>query len=527
MAPCREGGQVLPVHLHSSDKMVFRKPPDGGWGWVVVVVSFFTQFLCYGSPLAVGVLYLEWLDAFGEGKGKTAWVGSLANGIGLLASPVCSICVSSFGARPVAIFSGFMVAGGLMMSSFAPNIYFLYISYGIVVGLGCGLLYTATVTITCHYFDKRRGLALGLISTGSSVGLFIYAALQRELIDLYGLDGCLLIVGALSLNILACGSLMRPLESSDSPPPEKPCVDKVPDQYFVYHEKEKTVEENISILEKGYVDEKCVNNMPDYKQDSILNKNVLSSINVNEKDTYKKKVVEQTNFCKQLAKRKWQRYLNYWEETVVLFKNKVFSALFVAILLFDIGGFPPSLLMEDVARSANINEDDYHMPLISIIGIMTAVGKLTLGILADFKWVNTLYLYVTTLLMTGVALFAIPFAKSYLTLAMLSGILGFLTGNWSIFPYVTTKTVGIEKLTHAYGILMFFAGLGNSLGPPIVGWFYDWTQEYDTAFYFSGFCVLLGGFLLLLAALPCWNACTHQSTKLPPNTYSYKVASSA
>lgn len=78
--------QVLPLPLRPADKMVFRKPPDGGWGWVIVVVSFFTQFLCYGSPLAVGVLYLEWLDAFGEGKGKTAWVGSLANGIGLLAS---------------------------------------------------------------------------------------------------------------------------------------------------------------------------------------------------------------------------------------------------------------------------------------------------------------------------------------------------------------------------------------------------------------------------------------------------------
>lgn len=75
-------------------RMAFRKPPDGGWGWVIVVVSFFTQFLCYGSPLAVGVLYLEWLDAFGEGKGKTAWVGSLANGIGLLASKCrSSICL--------------------------------------------------------------------------------------------------------------------------------------------------------------------------------------------------------------------------------------------------------------------------------------------------------------------------------------------------------------------------------------------------------------------------------------------------
>lgn len=61
---------------------------------MIVAVSFFTQFLCYGSPLAVGVLYLEWLDAFGEGKGKTAWVGSLANGIGLLASKCrSSICL--------------------------------------------------------------------------------------------------------------------------------------------------------------------------------------------------------------------------------------------------------------------------------------------------------------------------------------------------------------------------------------------------------------------------------------------------
>lgn len=66
--------------------MEIKKSPDGGWGWVIVLVSFFTQFLCYGSPVAVGVLYVEWLDAFGEGKGKTAWVGSLASGVGLLAS---------------------------------------------------------------------------------------------------------------------------------------------------------------------------------------------------------------------------------------------------------------------------------------------------------------------------------------------------------------------------------------------------------------------------------------------------------
>ncbi|XP_077206778.1 monocarboxylate transporter 9 isoform X2 [Paroedura picta] len=425
-----------------------------------------------------------------------------------------------------------MVASGLMMSSFAPNLYYLLFSYGILVGLGCGLLYTATVTITCQYFEKRRGLALGLISTGSSVGLFIYAALQRKLIELYGLEGCLLIVGALSLNILACGSLMRPLRSRGSSLPERPCLDKIPDQYLIYNEKEKSLyEDNLNILEKASAEEKSMTTAPSSgcKQDSLVDKNRLSSGAPKETDAYKMKVAEQSYFCQQLLKKKWHLYLDYWAETLGLFKNKVFSSLFIAIFFFDIGVFPPSLLMEDIARSSNISEENCIIPLVSIIGIMTAIGKLALGILADFNWVNTLYLYVLTLIMTSVALVLIPFAQTYVMLAVLSGVLGFLTGNWSIFPYVTTKTVGIEKLAHAYGILMFFAGLGNSLGPPIVGWFYDWTNSYDTAFYFSGLCVLFGGLLLLVAALPCWNrlGSSHQPEKPLPNLYSYKVTATA
>lgn len=35
-------------------------------------------------------------------------------------------------------------------------------------GLGCGLVYAATLTITCQYFDKRRGLALGIVTTGTA-----------------------------------------------------------------------------------------------------------------------------------------------------------------------------------------------------------------------------------------------------------------------------------------------------------------------------------------------------------------------
>lgn len=281
---------------------------------------------------------------------------------------------------------------------------------------------------------------------------------------------------------------MRPLQSSECSLPEKTALKNVPDRYSIYNEKEKNLEENTNILEKSYSCEEAYKSTVangDWKQESLLHKNPTTTGHTKETETYKKKVAEQTYFCKQLAKRKWQLYKIYCGETVTLFKSKVFSALFIAIFLFDIGGFPPSLLMEDVARSSNVREEEFIMPLTSIIGIMTAVGKLILGILADFKWINTLYLYIATLISMGLALCAIPFAKSYVTLAILSAILGFLTGNWSIFPYVTTKTVGIEKLSHAYGILMFFAGLGNSLGPPIIGKMFILRSTHFTVFLYD------------------------------------------
>ncbi|XP_056385873.1 monocarboxylate transporter 9 [Hyla sarda] len=502
--------------------MTHQKPPDGGWGWIIVLASFFIQFLCYGSPLSVGVLYVEWLDVFDEGKGKTAWVGSLAAGVGLLASPLCSASVSSFGARPVTIFSSFLVAGGLIISSFAPNVYFLYFSYGFMVGFGCGLLYTATVTITCQYFEKRRGLALGIVSTGSSVGTFVYACLQKELISIYGIDGCLLIIGALALNILACGIVMRPLPQLPEATEEKPCLQTVPDAYLIYHEKDKTQEENIGMLEKEKSNE-ANGNCCTQEEPPQSNNGIMVQFDTM-KDKCKNKVKEKEN-CKQLVKNKCHSYLDYWEDTINLFKNKVFAALFINILLFDIGGFPPSLLMEDVAKSANIDKKDMIVPLVFILGIMMAVGKLVLGILADFKWINSLYLYVFTLIIAGLAVVAVPFAKTYATLAIISGTIGFFSGNWSIFPYVTTNTVGLDKLTHAYGILMFFAGAGNCLGPPIVGWFFDWTESYDIAFYFCGTCVILGALGMLLVALPFWKDCKTKKLEPSPKSYSYKVAS--
>ncbi|XP_049592777.1 monocarboxylate transporter 9 isoform X2 [Syngnathus scovelli] len=464
---------------------------DGGWGWAIVVASFLAQLLAYGSPQSVGVLYPEWLHTFQEGKGMTAWVGSLVAGVGLIASPVCSACVDNFGARPVTIFSGVMVAGGLMLSAFAPNVQFLIFSYGIVVGLGCGLVYAATLTITCQYFDKRRGLALGVVTTGTSVGAFIYATAQNELIVLYGLDGCLLIIGALALNLMACAGFMRPLNMPGYYLKQRAALERNTEQ---------------QLFEKPQPDDlKTVPGSTACAQDkSLMAKELLITTDGIRVETKRSGFLARLGIMR-VIKKKRQAYSKYMSSMHELLQKQAMVAFCIGVFLFSLGAFPPVLLIEDVAQSQGLIEEVSVIPLVSIGAIATCVGKLVLGVLVDIRWINSIYLYAFTMFAGGVALLLIPVTKSYLGLQILSAILGFFSGNWSITSYITTKIVGLDRLTQAHGIVMFFGGFGIMLGPPVVGWFFDWTQSYDLAFYFSGSCVLLGALVLFLLTLPCRN----------------------
>lgn len=480
---------------------------DGGWGWMIVWVSFMAQLLSFGSPQSVGVLYPEWLIAFQEGKGMTAWVGSMVSGVSLITSPVCSACVDNFGARPVTVFSGVMVAGGLMLSAFAPNVSFLIFSYGIVVGMGCGLAYAATLTITCQYFDKRRGLALGIVTTGTSVGGFIYASLQNELIELFGLEGCLLIVGALALNLMACAGPMRSLN--------------LPGYYLKQRAALQQTEEPLYTKPTAVIiesDDNPIKSTPGSADNTTAIKLLITKepkeLQASEEERRGK--VLSCSIVAQAIKKCMRPYGEYLCMALELLQDRVFVAFCITLFLFSLGAFPPVLFMEDVAQTEGLIDGIALIPLVSIVSITTGIGKLVLGVMADMPGVNSLFLYALTVMGSGVSLLLIPRTKSYIGLQVLSAFVGFFSGNWSLTSYITTKIVGMERLSQAHGILMCFGGFGMMLGPPVVGWFFDWTQSYELAFYFSGTCVVVSGLFLFFATLPCWNK-MREEKKSPAN----------
>lgn len=77
-SPDDDGGSLCEYHD-------IPPPPDGGYGWVVVFASFMCNMIVDGIAYTFGIFLNEFVNYFGEGKGKTAWVGSLLTGVYLSA----------------------------------------------------------------------------------------------------------------------------------------------------------------------------------------------------------------------------------------------------------------------------------------------------------------------------------------------------------------------------------------------------------------------------------------------------------
>ncbi len=195
----------------SSSEVSLPTPPDGEWGWVVVLASFLVHLIADGCAFSFGVLYVELLDYFGESKGKTAWVGSLFVSVPLMTGPIASAITNRYGCRKATICGGLIAGTGFVLSSFANSIEQLCFTFGIVAGFGLSLVYVPAVVIVAYYFEKRRAFATGIAVAGSGIGTFVFAPLTEYLIEQYSWKGAVLIIGGIMLNICACGAVFRPI----------------------------------------------------------------------------------------------------------------------------------------------------------------------------------------------------------------------------------------------------------------------------------------------------------------------------
>uniref|UniRef100_A0A8C3TCR5 Solute carrier family 16 member 3 n=1 Tax=Chelydra serpentina TaxID=8475 RepID=A0A8C3TCR5_CHESE len=191
------------------------KAPDGGWGWAILFGGFVITGFSYAFPKAVSVFFKELIREFGVGYSDTAWISSILLAMLYGTGPLCSVCVNWFGCRPVMLVGGLFASLGMVTASFCTSILQLYLTAGVITGLGLALNFQPSLIMLNRYFDKRRPLANGLAAAGSPVFLCTLSPLGQILQHEYGWRGGFLILGGMLLNCCVCGALMRPLELLD------------------------------------------------------------------------------------------------------------------------------------------------------------------------------------------------------------------------------------------------------------------------------------------------------------------------
>ncbi|OWK14585.1 SLC16A13 [Cervus elaphus hippelaphus] len=71
--------------------MAYRaEPPDGGWGWMVVLSAFFQSALVFGVLRSFGVFFVEFVAAFEEPAARVSWIASIGIAVQQFGSECCS-----------------------------------------------------------------------------------------------------------------------------------------------------------------------------------------------------------------------------------------------------------------------------------------------------------------------------------------------------------------------------------------------------------------------------------------------------
>ena len=192
-------------------------PPDGGWGWVVMISAFLCCLVLDGTCYVFGVFMKPMMEDLEVDNATMSAVGSVLSGVIQLVGPFVALLVNVLGMRIVCIVGAVVSAAGFFFSTFVTDIYLLMVLFGIVAGTGLGLMYVPAVVSVGYYFDKKRALATGIVCSGSGAGTFILAPLASFLLSaLGGWRGAMKVFGGLCLFCVLCGLSFRPLPKKPS-----------------------------------------------------------------------------------------------------------------------------------------------------------------------------------------------------------------------------------------------------------------------------------------------------------------------
>ncbi|MES2024399.1 MAG: MFS transporter [Pseudomonadota bacterium] len=157
------------------------------FSWVIVAITFLTMLISSAALGLPGVLLQPLSKEFGWSNDQISSAVAVRYVLFGFIGPFAAIFMERFGLRKVISTALILVAACLLLSTQMTELWQMFFLWGLVLGTGTGL--TALVlgaVVANRWFEKRRGLILGLLTASSATGQLVFLPLGAWLIQHYG-----------------------------------------------------------------------------------------------------------------------------------------------------------------------------------------------------------------------------------------------------------------------------------------------------------------------------------------------------
>ncbi|CAI2355779.1 unnamed protein product [Caenorhabditis sp. 36 PRJEB53466] len=544
------------------EEIGFVPPPDGGYGWAIVISSFLLNMIVDGVIFTVGkILQPAWVAGFNVSEASASLTMSILSGFYFFVGPFASALCNVFGCRQVALAGSIIAAIGFLASIPAPNIYVLYLTFGLIGGAGFGMMYLPAIVIISQYFAKKRSLATGIAVCGSGIGTTIFAMLNDVVWEFVKRDWqqFLVYTSAVTISGFAAALLLRPLKASQEQIEE---VAKIVEQYEETKEK---VPESPSLSKHNTpflssLELHTTGKLHNHRNGSV--KSIIEAVAKDVEDLNRplsRMDVFYTGSTTNIAARSRtgtmnreeaaehlkhlrdnlkedtpQQYLSKVDLTVA--EDGTINHVKERSVLADIGQALKSLLDRQLlgspsflllAFSGTLTLCCFYVPFIylgnhldkiagltvaqksftvSLIGVLNIIARIGCGYIADRPEVSALVVNNIALILAGLATMTVPFYTEYwhflvYCIPFSIGVACFA----ALRSVIVLELIGLEKMSNAFGILLTFMGVGAVVGSPMAAAIKDYTGNFDTSFYVMGALMAISGAICIpLASLRKW-----------------------
>ena len=177
--------------------------------WVIAIAGVFLQ-IALGAVYAWSVFRVPLSKQFGWSISEVTLTFTISIFVLGFAAFFGGLWLNRKGPRIVALTGGALYGLGVFLASFSHSLSWLYLSYGVIGGIGLGLGYIVPVAVLVKWFPDRRGLITGIAVGGFGAGALITAPVATRLIQSVGVLSTFAYLGVAYLIVtIISGSFMQ------------------------------------------------------------------------------------------------------------------------------------------------------------------------------------------------------------------------------------------------------------------------------------------------------------------------------